>query len=91
MGTDAHSVNDSSRRSPGAAATGAAQPPTPLRYRVGDLIVDLGLAQVSRGEHTIPLPKLSFDLLVALLRAAPNLVSQDSLMSTVWVGLVVSP
>ena len=92
MGTDARSKDDSSpRRSPGTSATRGAHPSTPLRYRVGDLIVDLGLAQVSRNEQTIPLPKLSFDLLVALMRAAPNLISLDSLMSTVWVGLVVSP
>lgn len=59
-------------------------------YRVGDLIVDLGLARVTRGEQSIPLPKLSFDLLVALIRRAPNLVSPDELMAQVWPGLVVN-
>ncbi|HET9446749.1 MAG TPA: winged helix-turn-helix domain-containing protein, partial [Steroidobacteraceae bacterium] len=39
----------------------------------------------------IPLPKLSFDLLLALIRAAPNLVSIDGLMHEVWPNLVVNP
>jgi len=59
-------------------------------YRVGDLIVDTGRARVTRGDQSIALPKLSFDLLVALIRRAPNLVSPDDLMAQVWPGLVVS-
>ncbi len=59
-------------------------------YRVGDLIVDMGQARVARGDQQIPLPKLSFDLLVALIHRAPNLVSPDDLMTQVWPGLVVS-
>jgi len=34
---------------------------------------------------------LSFDLLVTLVRAAPNLVSLEQLVERVWPGLVVSP
>lgn len=60
-------------------------------YRVGDLTVDVGLAQVHRSGLSVPLPKLSFDLFLALIEAAPNLVSLDSLMQKVWPGLVVSP
>src|SRR5256885_12309456 len=37
------------------------------------------------------LPNLSFQLLVALVRAAPNVLSNESLMTQVWPGLVVSP
>ena len=59
-------------------------------YRVGDLIVDIGQARVTRGDQPIALPKLSFDLLVTLIRHAPNLVSPDELMAQVWPGLVVS-
>ena len=75
----------------GGAQDGAAAPIAPASYRVGDLIVDLGQARVARGEQVLSLPRLSFDLLVALIRAAPNLVSQDQLMSRVWPGLVVGP
>jgi TolB-like protein/DNA-binding winged helix-turn-helix (wHTH) protein len=59
-------------------------------YRVGDLIVDIGQARVTRGDRGIALPKLSFDLLVALIHRAPNLVSTDDLMAQVWPGLVVN-
>ncbi len=60
-------------------------------YRVGDLTIDLGSQRVMRGEDEISLPKLSFDLLLALVRAAPNLVSLDGLMHEVWPNLVVGP
>ncbi len=39
----------------------------------------------------VPLPRLSFDLLIALAKASPNLASLDELMARVWPGLVVSP
>jgi DNA-binding winged helix-turn-helix (wHTH) protein len=60
-------------------------------YRVGDLAVDVGAQRVTRGVEHVPLPKLSFDLLLVLVRAAPNLVSLDGLMREVWPTLVVSP
>jgi TolB-like protein/DNA-binding winged helix-turn-helix (wHTH) protein/lipoprotein NlpI len=62
-----------------------------LHYRVGDLSIDLGRQQVTRGGQTIALPKLSYDMLIALLRAAPNLVTNDALMEKIWPKLVVSP
>jgi TolB-like protein/DNA-binding winged helix-turn-helix (wHTH) protein/tetratricopeptide (TPR) repeat protein len=62
-----------------------------VTYRVGDLVVDLGRGQVTRDGRDVPLPKLSFRLLVALLRAAPDLVTHDELMAQVWPGLVVTP
>jgi TolB-like protein/DNA-binding winged helix-turn-helix (wHTH) protein/tetratricopeptide (TPR) repeat protein len=62
-----------------------------VTYRVGDLLVDPGRGQITRGGRDVPLPKLSFRLLVALLRAAPDLASHDELMAQVWPGLVVTP
>ena len=47
-------------------------------------MIDLGRQRVTRGESHVPLPKLSYDLLLALVRAAPNLVSVDALMEQVW-------
>jgi len=44
-----------------------------------------------RAAGPIPLPKLSYDLLLVLVRAAPNVVSVDELMRLVWPGLVVAP
>jgi TolB-like protein/DNA-binding winged helix-turn-helix (wHTH) protein len=61
------------------------------QYRVGDLLIDTGPQRVTRDGHVIALPKLSYDLLIALVRAAPNLLSLDALMGEVWPKLVVSP
>jgi DNA-binding winged helix-turn-helix (wHTH) protein/Tol biopolymer transport system component len=61
----------------------------PLVLQIGDLRVETGTATVSRAGECLPLPKRSFDLLLALARAAPNLVAIDELMSSVWPGLVV--
>jgi len=63
----------------------------PMKYRVSDLTIDTGRQVVSRAADPIPLPKLSYDLLLVLVRAAPNLVSLDELMGLVWPGIVVSP
>jgi transcriptional activator of cad operon len=67
-----------------------ARPPDGCR-RVGDLTVDLVRRRLLRGGRECRLPKLSFDLLAALVEAAPDIVSIDSLMSRVWPGLVVAP
>ena len=63
----------------------------PPRFRVGDLEVDVGKAEVTRGTEKIALPKLSFDLLCALINAAPAIVTNDELLQQVWPGLMVSP
>ena len=65
--------------------------PARSRYRIGDLLVDVGQARVSRDGIELPVPKLSFDLLIALIEAAPNVVAIDTLMERVWPTLVVSP
>lgn len=69
----------------------AGQNTAPARCRVGDLLIDTGRQRVTRGEHVIGLPKLSYDLLLALVRAAPNLISLDALMEQVWPKAVVGP
>ena len=60
-------------------------------FLVGDLRVDVGQQRVTRSDAEIALPNLSFQLLVALIRAAPDVLSHDALMARVWPGLVVSP
>src|ERR1700686_5351738 len=60
-------------------------------FLAGDLRVDVGQQRVTRADTEITLPDLSFQLLVALIRAAPNVVSHDLLMARVWPGLIVSP
>ena len=61
------------------------------RYRIDDLDVDLGQRCVFRGDQEIQLPKLSFSMLVALIKAAPNAISIDELIDQVWEGAIVSP
>jgi TolB-like protein/DNA-binding winged helix-turn-helix (wHTH) protein len=61
------------------------------RFRVDDLIVDLGRRSVMRAGVDLKLPGLSFDLLVQLVRAAPNVVTVRRLMDIVWPDAVVSP
>src|SRR5450755_4683471 len=60
-------------------------------FLVGDLQVDVGQQRVTRAGVEITLPNLSFQLLLALIRVAPNVLSNDLLMARVWPGLIVSP
>ena len=73
------------------ASTSASPTPEPSGYRVGDLLIDRGRQRVTRAGVELPLSQLSFELLLALARAAPNLLSLDQLMERVWPGLVISP
>ena len=59
--------------------------------RFGDVTLDRGQRRVWRSDAEVELPKLSFDLLAALVDAAPNSPSTDELMTRVWAGSVVSP
>jgi DNA-binding winged helix-turn-helix (wHTH) protein/tetratricopeptide (TPR) repeat protein len=60
-------------------------------YEISDLVIDLARQRVTRAAAEIALPKLSFDLLLVLIRAAPAVLSNNDLMAQVWPGLVVSP
>ena len=70
------SARDASRERPG--------------YVVGDLEIDVGRQRVLQAGMEIPLPKLSYDLLIALIETAPDVVSNADLIKRVWPGLVVS-
>ncbi|MGH8218816.1 MAG: winged helix-turn-helix domain-containing tetratricopeptide repeat protein [Steroidobacteraceae bacterium] len=61
------------------------------RYQVDDLVIDTLARRVTREGSELPLTSLSFDLLLALACAAPNLVSFDALIERAWSGAVVSP
>src|SRR5580704_5002588 len=68
-----------------------ASPAEQAGYQVDDLTVDIGQQRVIRGATEIAMPHLSFELLVTLARAAPNLVTFDQLTERVWPGLVITP
>ena len=57
---------------------------------VADLTVDLAAETVHRAGEPLELPHLSFRLLAALIRHAPNRVDKDTLIDDVWQGGVVS-
>ena len=59
------------------------------RFRIGDLELDTGKVTLRRDGEDIPLPGLSFDLLLCLARHAPNVVTTDVLMNEVWGKVVV--
>ncbi|MDE2219156.1 MAG: winged helix-turn-helix domain-containing protein [Gammaproteobacteria bacterium] len=75
---------------PAPTAADAGPAPEIAGYRAGDLSVDLGRAVATRDGVEIPLPRLTFDLLVALARAAPNIATTDELMRQVWAKVVVN-
>jgi DNA-binding winged helix-turn-helix (wHTH) protein len=60
------------------------------QYLIGDLTVDTGNNTVNRRNETITLSPRSFQLLVALARRAPNVVSRQELLETVWPGEYVN-
>lgn len=59
-------------------------------YRFADLVLDPGRRSVQRGTAPLVMPRKSFDLLQALVQAAPDTLSTDELMDRVWKGAVVS-
>lgn len=60
-------------------------------YEFADLRLDTGRRQLSRGDTPIKLTKLSFNVLAALVEAAPSLLTHDELIEKVWgSGRVVS-
>ena len=59
-------------------------------YRVGDLLVDVTGASVSRHGERIVLPPRTFELLVALVRHYPSTVRRPDLLDTVWPDETVS-
>ena len=58
-------------------------------YRIGDLLLDAGTQEVTRNGTVVPVPRLSFKLLLSLARHAPNVVTTQQLEQEVWEGLVV--
>lgn len=59
------------------------------QYRIGRLELNAGTQQVTRDGELVPLPPLSFALLLTLARKAPNVVTTRELEDEVWSGLVI--
>jgi len=58
-------------------------------YRIGNLLLNAGTQEVTRDGAPVPLPPLSFSLLLTLARHAPNVVTTAELEAEVWSGLVI--
>lgn len=67
----------------------AEKPNNITRYQIGDLSLDIQRGELTRNGEAIALPKLSYDLLVALAQASPALLSQAELMEIVWPERVI--
>jgi DNA-binding winged helix-turn-helix (wHTH) protein/Flp pilus assembly protein TadD len=62
---------------------------TITRYIIDDLILDIERGELFRQNKAIALPKLSYDLLLALADSAPALLSQAQIMQKVWPDRVI--
>jgi DNA-binding winged helix-turn-helix (wHTH) protein len=64
-------------------------PPTAGLFRLDDLLIDTRLRRVTRAGAELSINNLTFDLLLALVRVAPDLLPFHTLMDQVWPGVVV--
>jgi len=69
----------------------AVKPPGRESLHAGDLLIDIDRQRVTRAGVELALPRLSFELLVALADAYPRMLSIEELMDGVWAPAVVSP
>lgn len=58
-------------------------------YSFGSLLLNAGTQEVTRNGEAVPLPPLSFSLLLTMVRNAPNVVTTKQLEDEVWSGLVI--
>lgn len=77
--------------SPADGAVNARAERTGTLFGCGDLRIDVGRQRVWQAGRELALPKLSFELLLALVRSAPNVLSIDALNERVWGHVIVSP
>lgn len=61
------------------------------RFRFADLTLDVGQRRVARDGQTLHFGKLTYEMLVTLVEAAPNVVAHDRLAERVWGGRVATP
>ena len=54
-----------------------------MDYQIDDLTIDVGQRRVSRGDDVLDIGGLTFDLLLAIVEASPNIVSSDELVEKV--------
>ena len=65
--------------------------PMSSRFRIDDLTLDTGRRLLLRDAQPITLGPLTYRLLLTLVEAAPNVVTHDELVQSIWGGRPVSP
>jgi TolB-like protein/DNA-binding winged helix-turn-helix (wHTH) protein/tetratricopeptide (TPR) repeat protein len=69
--------------------------PTPViratQYRIADLVLDTGSHKVTRNSELLKVSGLTFDLFLALIESAPDIVTFDQVAERVWQGRPVTP
>ena len=63
----------------------------PAGFDLADLTIDTRQRAVFRGSQRIPMTKLTYELLLALTDAAPNLLTHEDLAQRVWRGRLMTP
>jgi TolB-like protein/DNA-binding winged helix-turn-helix (wHTH) protein len=61
------------------------------RFRIDDLTLDTGRCLLLCGSKPVALGPLTYQLLLTLVEAAPNVVTHDELVRSIWGGRSVSP
>ncbi|HEY7640212.1 MAG TPA: winged helix-turn-helix domain-containing protein [Steroidobacteraceae bacterium] len=61
------------------------------RFRIGDLTLDTGRRLLLCDSKPVALGPLTYQLLLTLVQAAPNVVTHDELARSIWGGRPVSP
>jgi TolB-like protein/DNA-binding winged helix-turn-helix (wHTH) protein/Flp pilus assembly protein TadD len=69
----------------------ATRPDPQAVFEFADLVLDPRQRAVFRDAVRLPLPKLTYELLLALVDAAPGVLAHDALAARVWGGRLVSP
>ena len=62
-----------------------------MRYAFGEFEIDFDSGQLTGPEGPVVLRRQAWNLLVALLEAAPSLISRDELLDRVWGRSALSP
>jgi TolB-like protein/DNA-binding winged helix-turn-helix (wHTH) protein len=62
-----------------------------MQFRIADLVLDPGRRELTRNGQSIELGRLTYSLLLELVRSAPNVVTHEELVQRLWRGRTTSP
>lgn len=62
-----------------------------MQFRIADLVLDPGRRKLTRHGQPIELGRLTYSLLLELVRSAPNVVTHEELVQRLWRGRTTSP